>query len=281
MAQQPGEGQFQEGVAAFAGPGLQGLDPVEGGVTQGGLSSGPPGGEPGALRRGLAAPVLARQQARGQREERQEAQAEVVAGRQHLAFHVALQQRIEVLGRDEAGLAGRAPVGVGDLPAAVVGVAEVADLALGDQVVQRPQGLVYRGVGVRLMVLVEVDVVGVQAAQAVFDRLQNPLARPAALFGVLADLHPEFGGQHDFMAALAQRLAEEFLRLRPAIDVGGVEQGDPGVEGGVHHGLGLGLIDAHAEVVAAQPHDADLQPRIPQPTDLHSGVLHVCDWRGT
>ena len=38
-----------------------------------------------------------------QREERQEAQAEVLAGRQHLELHLPLQQGIVVLGRDEPG----------------------------------------------------------------------------------------------------------------------------------------------------------------------------------
>jgi hypothetical protein len=35
--------------------------------------------------------------------------------------------------------------GVGDLPAVEVGVAQVADLALGDELVERGQGLVDRG----------------------------------------------------------------------------------------------------------------------------------------
>ena len=55
-----------------------------------------------------------------------------VAGRRHLVLHPALQQAVVVLRRDEAVqvLVSRRPVGVGDLPAGEVGVAEVADLAL-------------------------------------------------------------------------------------------------------------------------------------------------------
>ena len=50
-----------------------------------------------------------------------------------------------------------------------VAEADVADLASGDQVVQCSQGFLYRGAAVPAVQPVEVDVVGLQAAQRVFE----------------------------------------------------------------------------------------------------------------
>ena len=48
--------------------------------------------------------------------------------------------------------------------------------------------------------------------------------------------------------------AEELLGAADfaAIDIGGVEQGDPEIERLVHHRLRRGVVDAAAEVVAAE-----------------------------
>jgi len=51
----------------------------------------------------------------------------------------------------------------------VVGQADVADLSLPDEIVIHGQGLLQRGVRVGVVGVVEVDVVGVQAAQAGLD----------------------------------------------------------------------------------------------------------------
>jgi len=51
----------------------------------------------------------------------------------------------------------------------VVGQADVADLSLPDEIVIRRQGLLQRGFRVGVVGVVEVDVVGVQAAQAGLD----------------------------------------------------------------------------------------------------------------
>jgi hypothetical protein len=45
--------------------------------------------------------------------------------------------------------------------------------------------------------------------------------------------------------------------VRGAVDVGRVEQGDAGIEGGVHHRAGAVGVQLAAEVVAAESHDGD------------------------
>ena len=61
------------------------------------------------------------------------------------------------------------PQRAGDLPGGVVGQPDVADLALPDQIVVDRKGLLQRRVRVGVVGVVEVDVVGLQAAQARLD----------------------------------------------------------------------------------------------------------------
>ena len=103
------------------------------------------------------------------------------------------------------------------------------------------------------MQLVEVDVVGVEATQRV-------LARRAHVVGLRAevrvvDRHAELGRDDDLAASCAERYAEEDLGLGGAVDVGGVKEIDPRLDGAVDNSRRAGLIESSAEVVAA---DADL-----------------------
>jgi hypothetical protein len=127
--------------------------------------------------------------------------------------------------------------------------------------------------------LVEVDVVGVQALEAVLHRLDD--VPPGAAPQVLALAHGvgELGGQDRLVPLALQRLAQEDLGLGGAVDIGRVKEVDPAVEGGVDHHARLGLVDPHAEVVAAEPDYADLEPAVPQPTKLHGVLPHRSDPR--
>ncbi len=107
------------------------------------------------------------------------------------------------------------------------------------------------------MLLVEVDVVGAQAAQAGVGGPPH-VFRPGAL-PAIRHLHAEFGGYNHTGATGAQRAAQEFLAAPFAVHVGGVEKIDAGVERGLHHpGGGFG-VDAPAEIIAAQPHQRHFQ----------------------
>ena len=62
----------------------------------------------------------------------------------------------------------------------------------------------------------------------------------------------EGGAEEPFAVAAGSALFAE-----PAVHVGCVEQGDPGVEGGVDDGLRALLVEAGAEVVAADAYHRD------------------------
>jgi hypothetical protein len=84
-----------------------------------------------------------------------------------LRLDLALEQRPMVLRGDERGIAvaRREMRGVGQLPAGEVRVAEIPDLTLGDELVQRRQGFLYRGRQVRYVQLVQIDVIRAQPTQ--------------------------------------------------------------------------------------------------------------------
>lgn len=77
------------------------------------------------------------------------------------------------------------------------------------------------------MHLVEVDVVGVQAAQAVLDGAFDPARRPPALVWVLPHREPELGRQDHAITTALERLAYDLFGLTVRVDVRGVDEVDP------------------------------------------------------
>src|SRR5262245_11750588 len=53
------------------------------------------------------------------------------------------------------------------------------------------------------------------------------------MVGVVAHRTVELGGEDDIVTTALERLADDLLRLARTVDVGGVDEIDPGVEGGV------------------------------------------------
>ena len=159
----------------------------------------------------------------------------------------------------QVALAG-GPLRFDDLGAGVRGGADVADLALVDEVGERAEGLVDVDVGIGSVHLVEVDPVGAEAAERVLDRLDDPTARAAAVVGVLAHRHEELGGEHDVVAAALERLADDLFGLAGRVDVGGVDEVDPGVQRAVDDadrvvvvGVAPGAEHHRAEAQLARP----------------------------
>jgi hypothetical protein len=109
-------------------------------------------------------------------------------------------------------------------------VAEVAELAGADEVGERAEGLVEVDGRVPAVDLVEVEVVGAEAAQRVLDRDHDPAAGAAAVVRVVVEGHEELRREHDVVAASGEGLADDDLGLALGVDVGGVDEVDPGVQ---------------------------------------------------
>ena len=80
-----------------------------------------------------------------------------------------------------------------------------------DEVGQRAERLVDVGVRVGAVELVEIDPVGAEATQRVFDFGDDPAARTAAVVKVLVHRHPKLGRQHDVVASALERLADDLF----------------------------------------------------------------------
>src|SRR3954471_14011797 len=91
----------------------------------------------------------------------------------------------------------------------------------------------YIGVRRRAVDVVEVDVVGAEPTQRVLDLVDDPASGATALVGVLAHRHEELGGERDIVTAALEGLADDLLRLASRVDVGGVNEVDALVQGGL------------------------------------------------
>ena len=127
------------------------------------------------------------------------------------------------------------------------------------------------------MLLVEVDVVGLQPLQAGLDRGHDVAPRGALFGAVIAHRLGVFGRQHDVLAAVAEHFAQHGLGAAHAgIDVGGIEQRDAEVDRLVDH-LARGFeIGALAEIVAAEADGGDTQAGAAEIANLHGSIL----WSG-
>ncbi|SNY46838.1 hypothetical protein SAMN05421748_10815 [Paractinoplanes atraurantiacus] len=220
----------------------------------------------GAAQVGLPAPAdAAGQRALGERAPDQGAQAVTLGGGQDLGLDATIEQGIRrLLGVQalEAAALGQ-PLRLDDRGRRRVGGADRTDLAAAYEIGQGRQGLLQVGARIEAVDLVEVDVVGAQAAQGVLDRRHDPAAGGALPVRVVAHRPAELGGDHDAVAAALQGLADDLLGFAVRVDVRRVDEVDAGVQGLVHDADGLvvvGIADAGglAEHHGAERVGADL-----------------------
>jgi hypothetical protein len=167
------------------------------------------------------------------------------------------------------------PEAVHQLVGRIVRAADVEHLAGGDQIVERADQLVFGRGHVLHVDLVEVDPVGVQAAQAVVHAAHHPTAGGAGTVRSVAHLEAELGGEHHLVAPAGggEPLADHALGEPVlAVHVGGVPEVHPGGERALHHREGGGLVGADpvheaVGVGLAERHGAEAEGR-----DLHAGV---------
>jgi len=117
----------------------------------------------------------------------------------------------------------------GELVGVVVGHPDVPELALVDELLQRGGGLLGRGLGVRPVHLVEVDVVDAQRAQAASTPLRSQSRRASRGGRCRVDAALVADDQRVTVAVqlAAQCLAEHLLGPAEAVRLGGVEDVHP------------------------------------------------------
>jgi hypothetical protein len=116
-------------------------------------------------------------------------------------------------------------------------------------------------VGVDAVLVVEVDVAGVEAAEAGLAAGAHVLGRAAHGHAGGALPYPELGGHlHLLPRQLLERLPQEGLVGVGPVGIGGVEEGDPAAEG-VRDDGGDGLLAERRVVGAREPHAPEPQLR--------------------
>ena len=101
------------------------------------------------------------------------------------------------------------------------------------------------------MLLIEIYVVGAQSFQAGFERPPDVLgARALALTG---HFESEFRGDGHFRASAAKETPNQLFATAVRVGIGGVEAIDTSIDRSIHDLSRSRFIDAHAEVVAADP----------------------------
>src|SRR5215218_9209653 len=224
------------------------------------------------LRRLLAAPVLAREEAAAQRTPRYDPNALLPAGRQHLPLDVPLHERVLRLQAHEPleALKLAHVYGLHELPAREVGDPDVAHLAGSHQVRERRQGLIQGRRGVPHVHLVEVYVVRAEPPEARLAARQYVLAREADVVRTVAHREAHLRGEHQLVpASILYRAAEDLLGGTVLVDVGGVHEVAAGFEEAGGDPLRTLLVELPPERHGPEAQLGDHQPRPAQTSVLH------------
>ena len=133
-------------------------------------------------------------------------------------------------------------------------------LALGDQVGDRPGGLLDRRVRVDAVLVVQVDVVGAETLQGALDGGLHVRGAAVDHTGAAAGVgdEAELGGDLHLVAAAVECLADDLLAEEGTVDLGGVDVGDTEFQGPVDGADRLVVVEtALARVGAGHGHGAE------------------------
>ncbi len=130
------------------------------------------------------------------------------------------------------------------------------------------------------MHLVEIEMVRLEAAEALFAGAPDVQSRQARLIGPGAHAAEDFRGEHHLLppaAALGTPSPDDLFRDPfahfPAVDVGRIEEVDAEVERPIHDGEAVRFGRVRAEVHGAQTEPADFQARAAEMHVLHGAVI--------
>jgi hypothetical protein len=165
------------------------------------------------------------------------------------------------------------------VPPREVRAGDVADLAARDEVVERTYGLFHRRVLVEAVHVVQVDVVGAEAAEAVLAGAHEEMPRRANIVRRRAHREGRLGRDQQITAAAGDRRPEDLLGSPARIGIRGVEERRAGVDTDVHQPLRLGHIRAAPRSVelaaAAERRRSEAQHRHAQPAPAQLPEFHI------
>jgi len=132
--------------------------------------------------------------------------------------------------------------------------------------------------------VVDIDMIGAEAAKAGFAGLDEVVSRRAFVVGALAGGEGGFGGNENLIAAAFDGFAEDFLGDSIGVNIGGVEEVDAGFEANIDEAGGLGDVGRApgfekfiraAKGAGAEAEDGDFEARIAKLSVFHGDEMSV------
>ncbi len=252
LREQPRDGDLRRSDAAFAG---DRRDRVDHGLVR--FAIEPVAGHD-RVRASRTCAAAARQQPTADRAVRDQAHAFLAAQRNHFPLLFAIQQAVVVLHADEARQAQL--VGTVQQLGELIGrhgrSADVAHLAGLDEIGQCLERLLERRFAIETVDLVQIYVVQAEPTETGIDRLEDVLARQAALVRSRSHRVEQLGRNHHLLTLHAEAregAPENLLALALGVDVGGVEEIDAEIER-LAHDCQAGPLGKHPVGAAAEAH---------------------------
>src|SRR5215470_18690649 len=223
------------------------------------------------------------QQTVGERPVRHDADAVLAAVREDLALHAPVEHVPAVLGDVDAP---HTPAGL-NLLAFEVRNADEARLSLTDDVLEGAHRLFERRLRIGPVHQVDVDAVGAEVREALFDRGHDPRPAGIAQLRLVPVADTELRDDDDVLSPPAERPRERAFRGAESVALGGVEAVDAEVERPCDGACELRLLDlpiAAADLPAAEADHRDLESRPTEWSFLHwrppSDCARVCEPQG-
>ncbi len=158
------------------------------------------------------------------------------------------------------------------MPAEEIGEAIIGNLSVTNGVIKEAQRLLERGQSVPGVHLVEVDLFHAEPPQRSIECIGQVLAGEAQVVGTVAHREATLGGDDEVAQLLALEPApDDLLGGAVAVDVGGVEEIATGLDIGVHHLKGRGLVGFLAEGHGAEAVGGDDGAAIAELAIFHWG----------
>ena len=168
------------------------------------------------------------------------------------------------------------------VPAGEIRASDIAHLAAADEVVERRQRFLDRGVVVLAVQLQQIDMIDAKPVQRGIDRLQDMLTRRAELVGTRPHGERRLGRDQQAVPLASDGFAKNLLGQSVGIGVGAIEQADAMIETDVDQpgsALAVGGAPRLEEIVAAaegrgpEAQGGDTQSRVAEAVEVHGALL--------
>src|ERR1700688_3768911 len=123
------------------------------------------------------------------------------------------------------------------MPAEKVGAGDVADFAAANESVERFESFFDGSDFVEAVHVVDVDVIGVEAAEAGFGGADDGGGGKAEAVWAFAEAEGGFRGDEEILALSFDRFAEDFFRQSVGVNIGGIEEVDACFETDINEAL--------------------------------------------